>query len=135
MKKTLFLGGNTNSKFRPNWRNQLLENKGLVSKFDMFNPVVKNWSESDQLNEEIHRNQDDVLLFALMGNNIFSIAEAVDCSNKRPESTIVLIDLEEIERNKSIRIKSIKEIGRMLSINGTTVVYTMDDLIHALKRV
>ena len=128
-KKKIFLGGSTIK--LDNWRDNYIKE---LTNLDCFNPVVKNWSKEDQLIEKKHRENDDLLLFCLNGPNLFSIAEVVDCSNKRNKETILIIDIDKIKKSKSARIKSMYAIGEMVENNGSKVFYNHKDCIKYLKQ-
>ena len=118
MKKlTVFLGGTTNSK----WRDKLIPM--LNNKISAFNPIVEKWTEQARVNELLHREQDDILLYVFSPLRIgyYSIAEVIDDSNKRPNKTIFCI-LEEDEGKKfSIKEnKSLEAIKKIVKNNGAT---------------
>ena len=90
---TVFLGGTCNNS---TWRDELLtmlDNNKVIA----FNPVVDDWNEEAQANEDWHKANDDFCLYVLTPEmtGIYSIFEIADDSNKRPDKTIfcVLPDL------------------------------------------
>lgn len=70
------------------WRDELQP----LLKCDYYNPIVKNWSEEDRLREVHERETSDYVLYGITNGikGVYSIAEVVDDSNKRPEKTIFL---------------------------------------------
>ena len=86
----VFLGGTCNGS---NWREKLIPKL----KIDYFNPLVSNWDKKAQLNEIKEKNKADFLLFVItpLMTGVYSIAEVVDASNKKPEKTILCILNEE----------------------------------------
>ena len=70
------------------WRNDL----ELLLKCEYYNPIVKNWCEDDRLREVHERETADYVLYGITNGikGVYSIAEVVDDSNKRPERTIFL---------------------------------------------
>ena len=85
---TVFLGGTCNGSV---WRNDLL--RMLTDKVKAFNPVVSVWDERAKFEEKYHRDHDDVRLYCITPamSGVYSIAEVVDDSNKRPENTIHIV--------------------------------------------
>lgn len=81
----VFLGG-TCSGWR--WRDDLQ----LLLRCDYYNPIVKNWCEEDRLREVHERETADYVLYGITNGikGVYSIAEVVDDSNKRPDRTIFL---------------------------------------------
>ena len=81
----VFLGG-TCSGWK--WRDKLQP----LLKCDFYNPIVRNWSEEDRLKEVHERETSDYVLYGITNGikGVYSIAEVVDDSNKRPEKTLFL---------------------------------------------
>ena len=85
----VFLGGTcADSK----WRSEiepLLEQAGL----EFFNPVVDDWNEEAQAKEVQERQTSDFVLYTITPKmeGVYSIAEVIDDSNKRPERTIFVV--------------------------------------------
>jgi hypothetical protein len=82
----VFLGGTCNGS---TWREQLTP----LLTVDSFNPVVANWTPECQAEELRQREICDICLYTLTPKmtGVYSVAEAVDDSNKRPEKTVLLI--------------------------------------------
>ena len=78
----VFLGGTCNDS---KWRDKLIP----MLKINYFNPVVEDWNEEAREQERQERKICDFCLYvitpALAG--VYSIAEVVDDSNKRPAKT------------------------------------------------
>lgn len=70
------------------WRDELEP----LLKCDYYNPIVENWSEEDRLREVHERETADYVLYGITSGikGVYSIAEVVDDSNKRPEKTLFL---------------------------------------------
>lgn len=81
----IFLGGTCSGR---KWRDEIIP----LLKCDYYNPIVKNWSETDRIREVNERENADIILYAITDGikGVYSIAEVVDDSNKRPEKTIFL---------------------------------------------
>jgi hypothetical protein len=79
----VFLGGTCNES---TWRETLIP----LLTVDYFNPVVEDWT-TDCMAEEIHQREwCDICLYVITPKmtGVYSIAEVVDDSNKRPEKTV-----------------------------------------------
>ena len=114
-KRIVFLGG-TCAK-GTTWREQLIPELSI----DHFNPVVKNWNDEAYQNELKHREDDDFVLYTITPymKGVYSIAEAVDDSNKRPEKTIFCV-LEYDGGRKFPKgvLKGLRRVGMMVEKNG-----------------
>lgn len=132
----LFLGGTCTS----NWRKDLiplLENDGI----DYFNPIVDDWNEEAQKREYEEKNICSHLLYVITPSmeGVFSIAEIVDDSNKRPNKTIFVymdkeLDNPNIAFNDS-QLKSLGAVESMVKNNGafTYKASTIEDLFSFIK--
>lgn len=82
----VFLGGTCSGY---NWRHDLIK----MIKCDYYNPLVKNWSEKDRLIEVNERETSDIILYVITTGiqGVYSIAEVVDDSNKRPDKVIFCV--------------------------------------------
>jgi hypothetical protein len=113
--KKVFLGGTTND--NTDWRDKLIEDL----KIDYFNPVVEDWTEECQEEEIKQRKECDFVLYTITPKmrGVYSIAEVVDDSNKRPEKTIFAYLLEDGDNEfDSHQIKSLDMVGKMVKENG-----------------
>lgn len=103
------------------WRNEL---QSLLD-CDCYNPIVENWSEKDRLREVRERETSDYVLYGITNGikGVYSIAEVVDDSNKRPEKTIFLNLYKTWERSKDSRQMehSLKAVENLLKENGVKV--------------
>lgn len=113
----VFLGGTCSGW---NWRNELQR----LLKCDYYNPIVKNWDEKDRKREVHERETSDYVLYGITSGikGVYSIAEVVDDSNKRPEKTIFL-NLYRINGSQSsIQMKhSLQAVENLLVENGVRV--------------
>jgi len=84
--KKVFLGGTCNNS---NWREELIP----MLEIDYFNPIVEDWTPEDQKKEEHEKKICDYNLYVITPKmkGVFSIAEVVDDSNKKPEKTLFCI--------------------------------------------
>jgi len=114
------------------WRNKLIGKLEI----DYFNPVVEDWTPECQAEEILQRHKCDICLYTITPKmkGVYSIAEVVDDSNKRPEKTVLCI-LEEHDLLKfdSHSIKSLKAVGDMVLRNGGKVFYDLDNLADYLN--
>lgn len=115
--KKVFLGGTCNNS---TWREKLIY-KLDSNRIDYFNPVVDNWTE-ECIQEEIKQRKNcDYCLYTITPEmtGVYSIAEVVDDSNKRPNKTLLCIL--ERENGKSFtefQIRSLKQVCDMVTKNG-----------------
>ncbi len=128
----VFLGGTCNGS---KWRDKLIP----LLKIDYFNPVVENWTEECRLEELRQRKECDIRLYVITPKmkSVYAIAEAVDDSNKCPESTMFVI----VVKDENVvfddgQIRSLHATGQLIQRNGGvyTIVhdsmYLLSDLIN-----
>lgn len=117
-----FLGGTCNGSA---WREDLISK--LDKKVEFFNPVVPDWTPECQAREDKAREESRYVLFVITSQmtGVFSIAEAVDCSNKRPESTLFVYLPDGFDK---VQIKSLETTARMISRNGAKVFSSLEEL-------
>ena len=123
----VFLGGTCNKSL---WRDGV---ERVLTSFniDFFNPVVKDWTPKYQEEERLQRNICDFVMYTITPrmSGVYSIAEVVDDSNKRPEKTILVILNEDygVEPFSEGQLKSLKTVGEMVIKNGGAVFYNLLD--------
>lgn len=117
--KRIFLGGTCNDS---KWREQLIP---LLrkSKLDYFDPVIKDdeWDEEAQQRELNERVGCDFCCYTVTPKmtGSFSIAEAVDDSNKRPEKVIFcVLETDDEDSFDEDQLESLEAIGLMIERNG-----------------
>lgn len=129
-KMKVFLGG-TCAGWK--WRDELQP----LLKCDYYNPIVKNWSEEDRLREVHERETSDYVLYGITNGikGVYSIAEVVDDSNKRPEKTIFLNLYKTYERSGESKqmAHSLKAVENMLKANGAVVFSGENALLEVAK--
>ena len=103
----VFLGGTCSGY---NWRNDLIK----MIKCDYYNPIVKNWSEADRLREVHERETDDIALYVITSGlkGVYSIAEVVDDSNKRPEKVVFCILEDGFDDQMKHSLQAVKNLVR-----------------------
>ena len=118
------------------WRNKLQP----LLKCNYYNPIVANWSEADRQREVHERETSDFVLYGITNGikGVYSIAEVVDDSNKRPEKT-VFVYLSEIKSEKEIRrftkemLHSLEAVAELVKSNGGKCFTSMDELIDYIR--
>lgn len=124
----VFLGGTCSGH---NWRGDLIP----LLKVDYFNPVVKNWNEECYQEELRQREICDYLLYVITKGmkGVYSIAEVIDDSNKKPKKTIFCVLEDGFSKGE---LKSLKAVGRMVERNGGVYLGDLDvvaDYINGLE--
>lgn len=129
-KTKVFLGGTCNNS---TWRDKLIS----LLKIDYFNPVVDDWTPECQDEEIRQRELCDYCLYTITPKmtGVYSIAEVVDDSNKRPEKTILCV-LDEDDENifSESQIKSLKQVKEMVKNNGANVFNSLEDIASFLNK-
>lgn len=120
----VFLGGTCNNS---TWRDQLIP----LLTVDYFNPVVDDWTPECQ-EEEIRQRQictKVVYVITPKMTGVYSIAEAVDDSNKRPDRVVFCCAMKDEESEfTAAQWKSICQVARMIAANGGTVCQSLEDV-------
>ena len=143
--KKVFLGGTCNES---TWRDKLIE----MLEIDYFNPVVDDWTEECYQEELRQREICDYCLYVITPRmtGVYSIAEVVDDSNKRPEKTIFCIlnyDLSDYKMKlvdgKKVRkyvklfdegqLKSLDKVGVMVEKNGGKYFRSLSEVAEFLN--
>lgn len=108
----VFLGGTCNCS---TWREALIP----MLMIDYFNPVVEDWTPECQAEEIKQRQECDFVLYVITPEmtGVYSIAEVVDDSNKRPEKTIFVVLGDVVHFGKHL-FKSLGAVARMVDENG-----------------
>jgi len=127
--KRVFLGGTCNES---TWRDVLIP----MLKIDYFNPVVDDWTEECMAEEIRQREICDYCLYTITPKmtGVYSIAEVVDDSNKRPRKTILVILKADGDRVFSEgQWKSMHALAKMVSQNQCAVFATLRDAANYLN--
>ena len=140
MSKKVFLGGTcAGSK----WRDKLIP----MLEIDYFNPVVDDWNEEAYQRELKEREECDFCLYVITPRmeGVYSIAEVIDDSNKRPEKTLFCVLNKDESLSSSLlnlstpptltsfsygEKKSLDRVGEMVKRNGGKV---FDSLTQVAK--
>ena len=129
-KTKVFLGGTCNNS---TWRDKLIS----LLKIDYFNPVVDDWTSECQDEEIRQRESCDYCLYTITPKmtGVYSIAEVVDDSNKRPEKTILcVLDKDNESSFSETQIKSLKQVKEMVKNNGANVFDSLEDIASFLNK-
>ena len=126
----VFLGGTCNGS---TWRDDMI--KMLTS--DYFNPVVDNWTEACMDQEIWEREHCDVVLYTITPKmtGVYSIAEVVDDSNKRPGKTVLILLQKDIDKvfDKG-QWRSLKAVAQMVERNGGAIFYSLKEAALAINQ-
>jgi len=125
----VFLGGTCNGS---KWRDELIK----MLEIDYFYPVVENWTKNNKPKEIQQRRDCDYCLYVITPKmtGVYSIAEVVDDSNKRPEKTMFCYLND--DENKSFdehQKKSLHSVSEMVSDNGAKVFDGLDNIAAFLN--
>lgn len=129
----VFLGGTCNES---NWRDELIP----MLKVEYFNPVVEDWTPACQEEEIKQRRRSDYVLYVITPRmaGVYSIAEAVDDSNKRPSRTLFCV-IDDVDDNGYIisftkaQWKSLNMVGKMIQTNGGKEFNSLKEVANFLN--
>lgn len=139
--KKVFLGGTCNES---TWRDKLIP----MLNIDYFNPVVDDWTEECYQEELKQREMCDYCLYVITPRmtGVYSIAEVVDDSNKRPNKTVFCVltedrnpicDFTELPLPKltfnEAQMKSLDKVGVMVERNGGKYFKSLEDVANYLN--
>ena len=113
--KTVFLGGTCNES---TWRDELIPK---LNGINAYNPVVPDWTPECQAEEIRQREICDYCLYVITPKmtGVYSVAEAVDDSNKRPVKTLfAVLEWDGHEAFTAGQLKSLGQVGKMVEANG-----------------
>jgi len=119
--KKVFLGGTCNGS---TWRDEIIP----LLEIDYFNPVVDDWTPKHQEIEREERKECDFCLYVITPKmkGVYSIAEAIDDSNKKPGKTIfVLLREHEGLRFDEAQWRSLSAVSNMIRRNGASVAFDL----------
>lgn len=115
----VFLGG-TCSGYK--WREDFIP----LLHHNYYNPIVKNWSETDRKREVWERQTADCVLYVITSGikGVYSIAEVIDDSNKRPRKTVLCILTEGMDKQMAHSMEAVANLARE---NGIKVFDNLKD--------
>ena len=122
---TVFLGGTC---AESTWREELIPKLEI----DCFNPVVEDWTPECQKEEIRQRKSCDYVLYVITSEmeGVYSIAEVVDDSNKRPEKTVFCVLEDGFDEGQ---LKSLKQVSKMVKENGAEVCSSLKEVEECLN--
>lgn len=129
--KKVFLGGTCNGS---TWRDDLIE----MLDIDYFNPIVDDWNEEAQIEELLQRKRCDFVLYTLTPKmkGVYSVAEVVDDSNKRPYKTLLCILTEDgNEEFDKDQTKSLDMVVQMVESNNAKTFRSLVDVANFLNNL
>ncbi len=121
----VFLGGTCNNS---TWREELIP----MLNCDYFNPVVSDWTPECQEEELKQREECDYLLYVITSEmkGVYSIAEVVDDSNKRPGKVIFCFLRDGFDESQ---IKSLEAVQSMLLKNRAHICQNLEHVANTLS--
>ena len=125
----VFLGGTCNES---TWRDEVISKLTI----DYFNPVVPDWTADCQEEEIKQRQICDFCLYVITPSmtGVYSIAEAVEDSVKRPISTVFCYIDYDGKKFSNEQIKSLERVGNMIRKNGGKVYNNLDHVCSYLNK-
>jgi Nucleoside 2-deoxyribosyltransferase like len=129
--KKVFLGGTVNGS---KWRDELISHLNI----NYFNPAVEEWNEAAQKRELEERLHCDFCLYVLTPKmtGVYSVAEVVDDSNKRPHKTIFsFLQQDGKDKFSDFQIKSLDAVGKMVEANGAKYFTSLREVWEYLNRI
>lgn len=137
--KKVFLGGTCAETV---WREELIP----MLNIDYFNPLVKDWTEECMAEERKQREECDYCLYVITPSmqGVYSIAEVVDDSNKRPKRTVFCFLDKDVPKFKHMycevkefskqQIKSLEQVGKMVERNGGKFFKSLKEVAEFLNK-
>lgn len=125
----VFLGGTTNDS---TWREELIAQLQI----DYYNPVVPDWTPECQAEERRQRELCDFCLYTItpLMTGVYSIAEAVDDSNKHPGKTLLCVTA--VDGGKMFtpgQRRSLDAVANLILRNGSRVFWTLRGCAYYLN--
>ena len=127
----VFLGGTTpSSDPLYGWRGELIK----MLEIDYFNPVVDDWTPECMAEEIRQRELCDYCLYAITPEmaGVYSIAEVIDDSNKRPDRTIFCV-LNSGAAFDEGQMRSLRSVGEMVERNGGRFFTSLIEVAYYLN--
>jgi hypothetical protein len=125
----VFLGGTCNES---DWRERLIP----MLRIDYFNPVVDDWTWECQQEEIRQRESCDYVLYCITPKmtGVYSIAEVVDDSNKRPEKTMFCVLEKDGDKEFTPgQLRSLGQVELMVIRNGGYHFVNLEECAEVLN--
>lgn len=133
----VFLGGTCEGY---DWRKVLEDKFGYIEFLELFNPIVEDWTSECIERENEYKENCDICLFVITPfmQGCYSIAEAVDVSNKHPEKAVFAYLDKATSRNEIRRFtrkmeKSLKVTGELIERNGGKFFTSLEEIINYIS--
>lgn len=130
---TVFLGGTCN---HSTWRDELIAILN-PEKVSCYNPVVPDWTPECMQEELRQRAICDFCLYVITPKmtGVYSIAEAVDDSNKRPDRTLFcVLEKDGDEQFTKGQMMSLMQVSRVIEKNGGKFFENIQDIACFLEK-
>lgn len=129
----VFLGGTCNDS---SWRRKLIDM--LEPTVSYYDPVVDDWNEEAQQKELEERRNCDYCLYIITPKmiGVYSIAEVIDDSNKRPNKTLFCYlpeDGSDIFSDSQLR--SLYNVKKMVDRNGGNTFDSLEEIAEFLNNI
>lgn len=128
--KRVALMGTTNGS---TWRDVLIPKLSI----EYFNPVVEIWDDAAKANELREREVCDYVLYVITPYSLgsYSVAEAVDDSNKRPEKTLFLfLHTDGLFKFTVGQVMSLRSVSAMVTKNGARCFQSLEEVAAFLNK-
>ena len=130
---TVFLGGTCNGS---KWRDKFIPM--LSDRFDPFNPVIDDWNEEAQREEEYHKNNDDYIVYCITPKmtGFFSIVEMIHSMHVRPYTTFVcFLDKDDESKFTIPQMKSIDATVKLLKKFEVKTFTSLEDMANHMNNI
>ena len=123
----VFLGGTCG---KSTWRSDIIPMLDAKN-IDYFNPVVDDWDDLAQKEEIKQREICDIVLYTITSEmeGVYSIAEVVDDSHKKPDRTVLCVLPEGFSEGS---LKSLKQVSVMVERNGSKSFNNLEAVVDYL---
>lgn len=128
----VFLGGTCNDS---KWRDQLIPMLDAIG-FAHFNPVVPDWTPECQKEELRQREECSIVLYVLTPkmSGVYSIAEVVDDSNKRPLKTVLcILSHDDLDSWTASQARSLEAVANLVKSNRAAVFFNLESVVEHLS--
>ena len=135
MQMHIFLGGTCNGS---TWRDDFV--KLIAPDYTWYNPVVEDWTPECKIKEDIEKSNCDMMLYVITPKltGVYSIAEVMYDSCKRPKNTIlVVLDYDILDNGvvswtEGMR-RSVDAVVELVEKTGTKVFRSLLDCANYLN--
>ena len=123
----VFLGGTCNES---TWRDELIP----LLECEYFNPVVEDWTPECMAEEVRQRETCDICLYVITSEmiGVYSVAEAVEDSNKRPRKTVFCYLADGFTKGQ---IKSLEQTRGLIAGNGALTLVSLESVAECVKHL